>query len=468
MLDREAGESLAGTIALYRYSGAATVSTHHLNATQAAELHILTEVTKTLLTPLELADLLEAVMDKIAKVLETAEFGVVWLWDPSVELLRPQAVCGLDFPNLPSLRQLALREGESVAGKVYQEGTAVVFGTPFDVANAMSDLQSANAAVWQQGLGSDKLPHSMIAIPLAASGQKYGVLMLGTLQSSTYFTAHDVPFIQILADLIALAIERARLETEARAMREAKQADWQRAEAVAALSHELRTALGAIKGYCTALLMEEAAWPQEKQHEFLLRIDEECENLETMVGDLLDSSLIDVGQLTLEYQPVRLERLAQEVAEETQHLTSTHAIVLDFPVGFPLTDADTLRVKQVLRNLVNNAIKYSPNGGLVTIRGEVRPTELVVSVADQGIGIASEDLIWLFEKYFRVKAPPEHQISGTGLGLPVARAIVEAHAGRIWAKSKMGEGTIFYFSLPHQGLSSDGEIDNDRSLYSRR
>jgi K+-sensing histidine kinase KdpD len=360
---------------------------------------------------------------------------------------------------LQSLRQLALREGESVAGKVYREGAAVVFSTPSDVAKAMSDLQPANVSIWHQGLGSDKLPHSMIAVPLWASGQKYGVLMLGALHSGNYFAAEDVPFIQILADLIALAIERARLEAEALAVREAQQAGRLRAEALATLSHELRTALGAIKGYCTALLMEEASWPKEKQHEFLLRIDEECQNLETMIDELLDSSLIDAGQLMLEYQPVRLERLAQEVAEETQHLTSTHAIVLDFPAGFPLIDADPLRVKQVLRNLVNNAIKYAPKGGLVTIRGEVRSTDLVVSVADQGIGIASKDLVSLFEKYFRVKATPGQQIAGTGLGLPVARAIVQAHKGQIWAESKIGEGSIFYFSLPRQGLSS-GEIDH--------
>lgn len=433
----------------------------HLDVNRSPELHILTEVTKTLITPLELADLIEAVMDTIAEVLETAEFGMVWLWDPSAGLFRPQAVCGPDFPNLQSLRQLALREGESVAGKVYREGAAAVFVTPLDVAKAMGDLQPANAAIWNQGLGSDKLPHSMIAAPLWAGGQKYGVLMLGTLHSSNYFDARDVPFIQILADLIALAIERARLETEARAMRETKQADRLRAEALAVLSHELRTPLGAIKGYCTALLIEETVWPQAKQHEFLLRIDEECKRLETMISELLDSSLIDASQLTVEYQPVRLERLTQEVIDEMQHLTQTHRLVLDFPADFPLTDADPLRIKQVLRNIVNNAIKYSPNGGLVTIRGEVRPRDIVMSIADQGIGIAAEDLISLFEKYFRVKASPEHQIPGTGLGLPVARAIVEAHKGRIWVESKLGEGTILYFSLPRQELSSAEEIDHD-------
>ncbi len=434
------------------------MSALHSGAAQSTELHILTEVTKTLITPLELPQLLESVMDTIADVLETAEFGVVWLWEPPAGLLCPQVVRGPDFPQLQALRQLKLREGESVAGKVFRDGKAAVFGTPTDVANAMADLLPANKAIWEQGLGSSKRPHSMIAVPLWAGGQKYGVLMLGTLHSSNYFTANDSAFIQILADMIALAIERSRLETEALALGEAKQADRVRAEALAVLSHELRTSLGAIKGYTTALLMEETSWPKEKQHEFLLRIDEECESLETMINELLDSSLIDAGQFMLEYHPVRLERLAQEVADEAQYLTSSHTFVVGFPADFPLIDADPLRLKQVLRNLVNNAIKYSPDGGQVSIRGEVRAGDVVVSVADQGIGIAAENLIALFEKYFRVKTSSEYQIPGTGLGLPMARAIVEAHQGKIWVESRLGEGTVFFFSLPRQGLSSGEEI----------
>jgi signal transduction histidine kinase len=436
------------------------MSALHSGAAQTAELHILTEVTKTLITPLELPDLLTAVMDTIANVLATAEFGMVWLWDPSAGLLSPQVVCGPDFPHLQDLRKLKLREGESAAGKVFSEGKAVVFGTPAEVANAMADLQPANDAIWDQGLGSSKRPYSMIAVPLWAGGQKYGALMLGTLHSRNRFAADDISFIQILADLIALAIERARLETEVRLASEAKQADRLRAEALALLSHELRTPLGVIKGYCTALLMEETAWPQEKQREFLLRIDEECEHLEAMIGELLDSSLIDAGRLTLEYHPVRLERLAQEVADEAQYLTQTHRFALDFPAGFPLIDADPLRVKQLLRHLVNNAIKYSPQGGLVSMRGEARAGDVVVSVADQGIGIAPENIISLFEKYFRVKTPSEYQIPGTGLGLPMARAIVEAHRGKIWVESTLGEGTVVFFTLPRQAWGSDGEVQH--------
>lgn len=426
-----------------------------------SDLFILTQVTKTLITPLELNDLLESVMRTIAKVLDPAEFGVVWLWNATDGLFRPQAVCGPDFPNLQHLRHLALQRGESVAGKVYDEETAVIFSSPTDVAQAMSDLQPANRTVWSQALGSVMLPRSMVAIPLRVGQQKYGVLMLGTLRHHKLFAASDMPFLQILADMIALAIERARLETEAQAIREAKQAERLRAEALAILSHELRTPLGAIQGYCTALLLEDATWSAQKQHQFLLRINEACENLETMIGELLDSSLIDAGQLTLEYQPMRLERLAREVADEMRHLSDAHEITLEFPGDFPLLDADPLRIKQVLRNIVHNAIKYSPEGGRVAIHGEVRPVDVVVSVSDQGIGIAPEDFIPLFEKYFRVKSPSDHPIPGTGLGLPVARSIVEAHGGRIWIESKLGQGTTIFFSLPRAGLSSEKEHEHD-------
>lgn len=424
---------------------------------QANQLQVLTEVAKALTTSLPLPALLEAVMARIAEVLAPAEFGIVLLWDPSEGLFRSQAVCGSGFLNLQLLRQLSLQENESITGKVYAQGETIVLNEATAMAEAMADLKPANRATWTQALGSNELPRSIVAGPLWAGGQKFGVLILGTVDPQKTFSANDIPFVQTLADLIALAIERARLEAEALVTQETKQADRFRAEALAILSHELRTPLGAIKGYSTALLLDEVSWSVEKRREFLQLIEEACENLETMIGDILDSSLIDVGQLTLEYQPARLERLAREVAGEMQQITDIHSIVLDFPVDFPLLDLDPLRIKQVLRNIVNNAIKYSPEGGLVVIRGEVRPTNVVVSVADQGLGIAPEDLIPLFEKYFRVKTPPGHHVPGTGLGLPVARAIVEAHRGRIWAESKIGEGTTLYFSLPRQGTSSTME-----------
>ncbi|MCB0168076.1 MAG: GAF domain-containing protein [Anaerolineae bacterium] len=437
------------------------MSASNTNDRQTSELYVLTEVAKALTTSLALPALLEAVMERIAEVLAPAEFGVVLLWDPSTGLFRPQAVYGPTFPNLQALRQLSLQEGESVTGKVHTRGETIVLSNEMAIAEFMGDLRPANRAAWNQALDVDMLPRSILAGPLWAGGHKFGVLILGTIQRKKVFSANDIPFVQTLADLIALAIDRARLEAEALATLEAKQADRLRAEALATLSHELRTPLGAIKGYSTALLLEEISWSTEKRHEFLQLIEEECENLETMIGNILDSSLIDVGQLTLEYQPVRLERLAREVAAEMQRRSNLHSIVLDFPKKFPIIDADPLRLKQVFRNIVYNALKYSPEGGLVMIRGQIRPTDVVISIADQGVGISPEDLIPLFEKYFRVKAPAGHHVPGTGLGLPVARTIVEAHQGRIWAESKIGTGTTLYFSLPRQGLSSDLEHEHE-------
>jgi signal transduction histidine kinase len=123
-------------------------------------------------------------------------------------------------------------------------------------------------------------------------------------------------------------------------------------------------------------------------------------------------------------------------------------MVVDFPLDFPIVEADQRWIKQVFRNILENAVRYSPEGGLIVIHGEIRSADVVMSVADQGIGISPEDLVPIFEKYFRARAAAGYHVAGTGLGLPVARAIVEAHGGRIWIESKLGEGTTVFFSLP--------------------
>jgi signal transduction histidine kinase len=206
--------------------------------------------------------------------------------------------------------------------------------------------------------------------------------------------------------------------------------------------------LTAIQGYSSALLLDEVDWSEAKGQKFLHMIEEESENMQSMLKDILDSSLIDVDQLIIELQPVRLQHLARDMAEEMQHQTESHRIIVDFPEKFPILVIDPRWIKQVFRNILDNAIKYSPEGGLIVIRGEERPSDVVIMVADQGIGISPEDLIPLFERYFRVRSLANLHIPGIGLGLPIARVIVEGHGGRIWAESKLGEGTTIYFSLP--------------------
>jgi len=396
---------------------------------------------------LELMELLQAVLDKITTLLEPAEFGVILFWDPSTKLFLPQAAAGPALRDRDAVLAISLAEGESITGSVFAQGEARLLCDPEEIAREMSNLHPAKRTAMINGYGS---AICAVAVPLRKDDHRYGVLVLETIKGPATFSGDDLPLLQILSDLIALEIDRTRLDAEAALTQQIQQEDRLRSEVMAALSHELRTPLASIKGYATALMLEEVNWSEEKRHEFLRLIDIETDNLERMVSDIMDASLIDIGQLDIEPQPLRLPRLAEEVSREMQHHSSKHHFVVDFPSDFPIVDADPRRIRQVFLNILDNAIKYSPVGGLIVIRGEVRPTDVVVSIADQGVGISPEDLIPLFDKYFRVKAPTGYHVPGTGLGLPVARAIVETHGGRIWAKSRLNEGTTLYFSIPLQ------------------
>jgi K+-sensing histidine kinase KdpD len=408
------------------------------------QLYALTEVAKTLTAPLELPDLLDAVIRRIIGVLEPAQVGAIMLWDQLAGLFRAAATFGYDSQ---SLAELGLRAGEAITGKVFEEGVGRLLGTPEQVAAAMADLLPPNRAALARALGSDVMPCCTLAAPIQVGARRYGVLVLETIRGPSVLTESDLPFVHTISDLIALAIDRDRLAARADAIREERQAERMRSEVLATLSHELRLPLTAIQGYSSALLLDEVEWSTAKRQDFLRLIEQESENMQTMLREILDSALIDVEQWIIERQPVQLQQLARDVATETQHRSKTHQIIVDFP-QFPDVDGDPRWLKQVFRNIVDNAVKYSPNGGLVIIRGELRAANAVVLVADQGIGMSPEDLIPLFERYYRVRSAANLHIPGTGLGLPIARAIIHAHGGRIWAESKLGEGTTVFFSLP--------------------
>jgi K+-sensing histidine kinase KdpD len=389
--------------------------------------------------------LLSAVIRKVIGVVKPAEVGAVMIWDQAAGLFRPSAAFGYD---LGVLSELGLRAGESITGKVFDEGIGRLFNTPEQVASAMEDMRTSNRLVMARALGSGELPCCTLAVPISVGGQKLGVLVLETVQGQSIFSESDMPFVQTIADLIALAIDRDRLAAHADAIREERRAERMRSEILATLSHELRMPLTAIQGYSSALLMDEVDWSAEKRLEFLRLIEEQSNNMQGMLTDILDSSLIEVDQFNIRRQPARVPLIAREVTVEIQRRTDSHRFIVDFPDGFPILDVDPRWIRQVFRNILDNAVKYSPQGGLIVLRGEVRPCDVVIIVADQGIGISPENLIPLFERYFRASSAANLHIPGTGLGLPIARAIVEAHGGRIWAESKLGEGTTIYFSLP--------------------
>jgi signal transduction histidine kinase len=330
------------------------------------------------------------------------------------------------------------------------------------VLDSSQDPRLTRAVVQQEGW------RSQIIVPLKSKDRVQGVLAVAT-RNLRQFPAAERELVAALGNQVGVAVENAQLyrevarqlqirqqlNEELQLTRSLEEANRLKAELISTLAHEMRTPLTSIKGYSTALLMDEIAFSAETQREFLQIIDEECTILQDLIHDLLESSIIDAGLLQLEPQPVMLPRLVQDAVEDMARRTRQHDFVLDFEDNFPIVDADPRRIEQVLRNLLDNAVKYSPDGGLIVVRGEVDDdaNEVIVSVSDQGVGIAPEHLNRLFEKFFRVESGLGRHVVGSGLGLPIARTIIESHGGRIWAESQVGEGTTLHFALPLEGPS---------------
>jgi len=438
-------------LALASHATSAEAQTADPTANRDRRLSTIFGITKILATEHDLGTILQKFLSGLVETLEAAEAGILLLHDPSDGQLTVRAAHGYD-PT--ALEQIRLAPGESLCGKVFQTAQAELYPTPEAIAAARADMTPANHELFRAATTGLRQPQSAICIPLFTGQTKVGALVLENLCQPDSFRA-DLPFLQEVADLIALSIENARLNQKRQAAQALDEANRLKSELISTLAHEMRTPLTSIKGYSTALLMEETTFSPETQQEFLQIIDEECDVLQDLIHDLLESSIIDAGLLRLEPQPVMLPRLAKSLTDDIANHTQKHRFLVDFPSRFPIVDADPHRIAQVLRNLLDNAVKYSPQGGLVVVRGEVRQDEVVISVADQGVGIAPEHLNRLFEKFFRVESGLGRHVVGSGLGLPIAHTIVESHGGRIWAESQLGQGTTLYFMLPLKGLSQE-------------
>jgi PAS domain S-box-containing protein len=218
---------------------------------------------------------------------------------------------------------------------------------------------------------------------------------------------------------------------------------------ISSVSHELKTPVAIIKGYAATLRREDANWDPEIIRNTMAVIEEEADRLNDLIQNLLTASKLQVQQeLSLELSAVNLAEVAQQVAERFSKQTTQHSVQVHFPSDFPYIDGDITRLRQVLDNLVSNAIKYSPNGGIIKIAGQCSERDVTISVSDQGEGIAAHDLKHIFERFFRVDNKLSRRTQGTGLGLFLVKAIVEAHHGKIDVKSKYGKGSTFYFTLP--------------------
>jgi two-component system phosphate regulon sensor histidine kinase PhoR len=247
-----------------------------------------------------------------------------------------------------------------------------------------------------------------------------------------------------------------------------KQIEKLKDEFVSVVSHELRSPLTAIKGYTQHLMrrIERRLRKTQQEHQqqssaisamdlpesYDLRslgiIQSQANHLERLVNDLLDLSQVQWGKLHLQYSSFYLADILAESIRSAQASAEQHTIYLDIAVQDTKIVADKMRMSQVIGNILDNAIKYSPQGGLVTVKLEERKGDYLVSITDQGIGISQEYLDHIFERFYRVRNTASRQYSGIGLGLYVTKAIVEEHGGHIWVTNNKGLGSTFSFTVP--------------------
>lgn len=233
-----------------------------------------------------------------------------------------------------------------------------------------------------------------------------------------------------------------------------KEEEEQKTTFVSAISHDLKTPVTVIKGNVDLLRRPDVRWQPAEAQEMLNVVADETDRLEGMINDLLDVSKVAAGALRLDRFPVNLARLLESVIQGAQLQTPRHAFVRDFPSApLPLLLADEDKLRQVFANLIGNAVKYSPEGGDVRVgfwREDAGPdaARIVSYVADQGIGIPENELEKIYQSFYRVDRGARRSTSGTGLGLFLAKAIVEAHDGELWARSTLGEGATFFVALP--------------------
>ena len=215
---------------------------------------------------------------------------------------------------------------------------------------------------------------------------------------------------------------------------------------ISVVSHELRTPVALIKGYASTLRRDDARWDRDVIEDSLMVIEEEADRLAKMIDDLLDASRLQAGGLSLNRLDISVRRIAVQLADRYATQAGARQINIALPEHFPLIFADETRIRQVLTNLISNAIKYAPEGD-IKISGEARPEQIILCVSDEGPGIDPKDIPHVFDRFYRA-VESVNKTKGAGLGLYLARSIIEAHGGRMWIDSKTTKGARICFSLP--------------------
>jgi two-component system, OmpR family, sensor histidine kinase KdpD len=302
---------------------------------------------------------------------------------------------------------------------------------------AVSDSALASAAEWEDvKLNVEGAP--------AMAPVRFGGRSLGSLALVGASASADI--LRSIAHLAAINIEKARALEEASHAEAARQSEALKAALLDSLAHDIKTPLTSIKAAVTSLL----GTADPAQHELLTIIDEEADRLNRLAAEVIEMARIEAGKLHLEKEPVEAAELIAEALAAFAAPLKERPLTVEIAPGLPQAYADREFMVQVVKHLVENALKYTPAGSGIRVSAQAKGGKIVMGVADRGAGIEDNERLRIFDKFYRGRRH-RFEVQGTGMGLAIAKGIVEAHGERIWVESEPGQGSVFCFSLPTGG-----------------
>lgn len=413
---------------------------------QAAELATINRITQALSTQLDMDRLIQLVGDQVRDLFH-APIAYVSLLDRSTMMLHFPYTFGEDSESMPF--------GEGLTSQIIRTGQPLLIN---------EDVGGSSARMGVHRVGRQAA--SYLGVPIPAGGETIGVISVQSIEEEDRFTEADQRLLSTVASAVGVAIHNARLFEDARQARAAaEQADAAKSSFLSTVSHELRTPLTSVLGFAKIIRrrLEERIFPlvaeedrriQQTKRQVMDNLNvvvSEGERLTKLIDDVLDLAKIEAGKLTWNMETVSAAEVIERAVAATSSLLAAKKLTLAQNVepSLPNVTGDRDRLIQVVINLISNAVKFTDSGS-ITCAASLRSGEIVMSVADSGIGIAPADQLKVFEKFKQVGDTLTDRPKGTGLGLPICKEIVEYHGGRIWVESEPGKGSTFSFTLPVQ------------------
>jgi signal transduction histidine kinase len=403
------------------------------------KLTALGEVSRAVSSTLDVETVLDTIVSRASQLAGAAGCSI-YEYDEETERFERRATHNYDAEFVGALRAVPLRKGEGLMGRAAEMREPIQIP---DITQPGAYQSSVRDTLIRFGY------RALLSVPLLREDQIIGSLSFNR-KAPGEFPPEVVNVLKTFATQSALAIQNARLFREiADKSTQLEAASRHKSEFLANMSHELRTPLNAIIGFSEVLTERMFGELNEKQDEYLKDIHASGQHLLSLINDILDLSKIEAGRMELEVTDFDLPSAIDNALILVRERATRRGITLGHSVDERLGTirGDERKVKQVLLNLLSNALKFTPEGGRIDVSAGVHDEVAEIAVADTGVGIAPEDQEAVFEE-FRQVGTADKKVEGTGLGLALSRKFIELHGGRIWVESEVGKGSTFRFTLP--------------------